>query len=129
MLETEYTSAFLVMLLLLSVAIIITEVVISRYKLVPMSLRAMWVLSIIDTVFKILVYSLSIPHSELFYVKLIIIVLPCTILLVAFLASAIPFGIDQIITGSNDNISAFIQWIVWACFLVYFALKSRHHFI
>jgi peptide/histidine transporter 3/4 len=37
-------------------------------------------------------------------------------LLGAFIASAIPLGIDQVTSGSNTNISAFVTWLGWASF-------------
>ena len=46
---------------------------------------------------------MSISYSALYLVE-VVLILPTALLLVTFLASAVPFAIDQIITGSSDNI-------------------------
>ena len=98
----------------LPVSSLLAEVVISRYKLVRYSLRVMWFLSIVSCALTITGYSLTTATSTLSTFRLFLMLLPVAILFGAFLASVIPLGIDQIITGSNNNISAFIQWMLWS---------------
>ena len=98
----------------LPVSSLIAEVVISRYKLVRYSLRAMWFLSIVSCALTITGYSLTTATSTLSTFRLFLMLLSVATLFGAFLASVIPLGIDQIITGSNNNISAFIQWMLWS---------------
>ena len=81
---------------------------------VKYSLRVMWFLSIVSCALTITGYSLPTATSTLFIFRLFVNFLPLPILGGAFLASAIPLGIDQIISGPSDSISAFIQWMVWA---------------
>ena len=93
------------------VASLLAEVVMSRYKLVSYCLKAIWLLSVVSAIVSICEDSL--PKHGLYTITLFVIVIPQCLILGAFLASAVPLGIDQITGGSNNNISAFIQWFVW----------------
>ena len=96
------------------VASLLAEVVMSRYKLVSYCLKAIWLLSVVSAIVSICEDSL--PKHGLYTITLFVIVIPQYLILGAFLASAVPLGIDQITGGSNNNISAFIQWFVWVHF-------------
>ena len=92
---------------------LLAEVVIGQYRLVSFSLKAMWLLSIVGSVFSIYEEAMPMDKTKLFTFHLIVFVTPY-IFLGAFVASVVPLGIDQIIGGSAANISALIQWLFWA---------------
>jgi peptide/histidine transporter 3/4 len=94
---------------------LIAEVAIGRYKLVSYSLKAMWFISIVGSVITICGETLPATKALVFIAKLFLLV-PQYMLLGAFIASAIPLGIDQVTSGSNTNISAFVTWLGWGSF-------------
>ena len=98
------------------IASLLAEVVISRYRLVSYSLKAMWLLSLTASVVSICQESLPVKGTTIYSIQLFVLVIPHYMFRGAFLASAVPLGMDQITGGSNDNISAFIQWFGWAFF-------------
>ena len=100
---------------LVPVVSLLAEVVIGRYRLVSYSLKAMWLLSIVCSVFSICEEAIPMAKTKLFTLNLIVFITPY-MLLGAFIASAVPLGIDQITGGSSANISAFLQWLFWAFF-------------
>ena len=99
--------------ILLPVISLLAQVVIGRYKLISYSLRILWILSVIASIISIFEESLPVAKTTLLTVQLLIILMPGCWLFGAFLASAVPLGIDQITGGSAANISAFIQWLTW----------------
>ena len=92
---------------LIPIISLLAEVVIGRYRLVSYSLKAMWLVSI--------AYSVVSISCKLITLQFFLVVTQY-VLLGAFIASAVPLGIDQITGGSAANISAFIQWLTWAFF-------------
>ena len=100
------------------IASLLAEVVISRYKLVSFSLKVMWLLSLTASIVSICQESLPVKGTTINSIQLFVLVIPHYLFQGAFLASAVPLGMDQITGGSNDNISAFIQWFGWANFSV-----------
>ena len=109
-LQEKYILGFAVFFcVLFPITSLLAEVVISRYRLVSYSLKVMWLLSIVFSVISVC------EEANLFTIKLLILVTQY-VLLGAFIASAVPLGIDQITGGSTANISAFIQWLTWAFF-------------
>ena len=113
-------STYLISLSVLSVscpiASLLAEVVIGRYKLMSYTLRALWLLSIISALISLCEESLPLAGTTIYNIQLIVLVIPLYLLQGAFLASAVPLGRDQISTGSDTNISAFILWFLWAFF-------------
>ena len=97
---------------------LLAEVAIGRYKLISHSLKLMWLLYIVSAVISVWEES---PVTLYFFQ--LFLTLPQYLLLGAFLASAVPLGIDQIVSGTNTNISAFIQWLSWA-FYTGFAISD-----
>ena len=98
-------------------ASLLAEVVISRYKLVSFSLKAMWLLSVLNCAAEVVEDFLPSNISQiLFIVEVYLLIFPRFILFGAFLPGALPLGIDQIIIGTADNISAFILWLAWGVF-------------
>ena len=102
--------------ILLPIISLLAQVVIGRYKLISYSLRILWILSVIASIISIFEERIPVAESTLVAIQLLIILIPSCWLFGAFLASAVPLGIDQITGGSAANISAFIQWLGWgAC--------------
>ena len=95
------------------IASLLAEVVIGRYKLVSYTLKGIWLLSIVGNVLTLC--GKTLPDSMQYNIHLIILLLQY-VLLGAHSSSAIPLGIDQISSGSDANISAFILWLVWTFF-------------
>ena len=94
---------------ILPISSLLAEVAIGRYKLISYCLKLMRLLYIVSAVISVWEES----PVTLYFFQLFLI-LPQFLLLGAFLASAVPLGIDQIVSGTNTNISAFIQWLSWA---------------
>ena len=88
---------------------------VGSYKLVSHSLRAVWLLSTLSAIVSVCEKSLPLTNTTIHYTQLIL-VLPQYVLLGAFIATAVPLGIDQIHSASVSSISAFIQWLLWAYF-------------
>ena len=86
------------------------EVVISRYKLVSYSL------SIISAIITVCGESLPMSNSTLYMILLFLVVLPQSLFIGGYFATAVPLAIDQINGGSNGNISSIIHWLFWANF-------------
>ena len=97
---------------LIPIVTLLAEVVIGRYRLVSYSLKAMWLLSIVGSVFSICEKALPVAKIKLFTIQWIVLATQY-LLQGAFIASAVPLGIDQIIGGSSANISAYLQWLGW----------------
>ena len=89
---------------------------IGRYKLISYLLRTLWILSAIASIISIIEEILPVAETILLTVQLLMTVIPGLWFLGAFIASVVPFGIDQITGGSAANISAFIQWVSWTFF-------------
>ena len=99
----------------LPIVSLLAEVAIGRYKLVSYSLKVLWFISVLSSVVTICGETFSAVKTIAYITKLFLLV-PQYMLLGAFIASAVPLGIDQITSGSNTNISAFIQWLGWSSF-------------
>ena len=102
-----------VIVITIPIASLLAEVVIGRYKLVSYTLKGIWLLSIVGNVLTLC--GKTLPDSMQYNIHLIILLLQY-MLMGAHLSSAIPLGIDQISSGSDANISAFILWLVWVFF-------------
>ena len=108
-LEVAATGILVLCCSILPISSLLAEVAIGRYKLISYSLKLMWLLYIVSAVISVWEES---PVTLYFFQ--LFLALPQFLLLGAFLASAVPLGIDQIVSGTNTNISAFIQWLSWA---------------
>ena len=100
--------------ILLPLIILLAQVVIGGYKLISCCLKILWILSVIASIISIFEESMPVSKTTLLAIQLLIILIPSCWFLGAFIASAVPLGIDQITGGSAANISAFIQWLNWA---------------
>ena len=102
--------------ILLPVISLLAQVLIGGYKFIRYSLRILWILSVIASIISIFEESIPMSKTTLLTIQLLVILIPSCWIFGAFLASAVPLGLDQITGGSAANISAFIQWLGWgAC--------------
>ena len=90
----------------------LADVYVGRYKVMKVSIWFMWLGSVCGTLL-LMIYTLS-PHNALKYIS-VIVAYACVIIGLSGLnVNAIPFGTDQMLGGSSEEISAFIHWFVWA---------------
>ena len=100
--------------ILLPLISLLAQLVIGGYKLISCCLKILWIISVIASIISIFEESIPVSKTTLLAIQLLIILIPSCWFLGAFIASAVPLGIDQITGGSAANISAFIQWLNWA---------------
>ena len=89
------------------------EVVVGRYRLISHSLKALWLLPIAGSVLSIAECYLPRAGNTIYNIHFFLVVLPQVVLKGAFVANAIPLGLDQITDGSNIATCAFILWVKW----------------
>ena len=94
---------------------LLADMAVGKYKVVSHCLRAVWLLSTLSAIVSVCEKSLPLTNTTIHYTQLIL-VLPQYVLLGAFIATAVPLGIDQIHSASVSNISALIQWLLWTYF-------------
>ena len=94
---------------------LLAQVVIGRYKLISYSLKILWIFSVVACIISLLYERKSMAKNAFVIQMLLLLILHCWIL-GAFGASVVSLGMDQIISGTHTNISAFIQWLGWATF-------------
>ena len=92
----------------------LTDVYFGRYKVMRVSIWFMWLGSVCGTLL-LMIYSLS-PHNALKYISVIVAYSCVTIGLSGLNVNVIPFGTDQILGASSEEISAFIHWFVWSMY-------------
>lgn len=88
----------------------LANVYFGRYKVIHISLLAMWVTSLLNTVC-VIVNRVTISRIPIYidYILLIIMVAG----LCGFQANIIQFGIDQLPDASSSEIVSFILWLAW----------------
>ena len=109
-------AAITVILLSCPLAGWLADVHFGRYKILKVSLWLMW----ISTAVLAILYTLSIirnPPSAIIKTTSMIVVLPMGFSYAAFLANGIPFAMDQMPAASGEQVSALINWYIWASFL------------
>ena len=98
----------------------IADVYFGRYRVIKASLWLMWTGAILFSSCLCLNMLLS-PGHEGFRMVMRVVFLPVALLVMeagiaAFHANFIPFGIDQLSMGSEDQLSGFITWFVFSLF-------------
>ena len=78
------------------------------------SILVMWLGSVGSTLL-LMIHLLS-PHDVLKYISVVVAYIGTAIGWSGLMVNAIPFGTDQMLGASSDEISAFIHWFVWAMF-------------
>ena len=92
----------------------LADVYFGRYKVMKVSIWFMWWGSVCGTLL-LMIHTLS-SHNALKYIS-VIVAYACVIIGLSGLnVNAIPFGTDQMLGASSDEISAFIHWFVWAMY-------------
>ena len=86
--------------------------IVSRYKLVSCSLKAMWLISIVG-IYTICEKCLPVAETTISILQLFLFATPQFLLFGVFIVTAVPLAIDQITGGSNANISALLVWLGW----------------
>ena len=88
----------------------LADVYFGRYKVIHISLLAMWVTSLLNTVC-VIVNRVTVSRIPIYidYILLIIMVAG----LCGFQANIIQFGIDQLPDASSSEIVSFILWLAW----------------
>ena len=98
------------------------------YKVMKVSIWIMWLGSVCGTLL-LVIYTLS-PHDVLKYISIVVAYIATAIGLTGFIVNAVPFGTDQMVGASSEEISSFIHWFVWAmCTGIasgYFVVNSLH---
>ena len=94
-------------------ASLLAEVIVGRYQLISHSMKVLWLLSIAGTILSICQYHLPRAGDAIYNVQFYLVVVPSIALQGAFIATAIPLGLDQITDGSNTTVCAYIVWFVW----------------
>ena len=106
----------------------LADVYFGRYKVMKVSIWVMWLGSVGGTL--LLMIHLFTPHDVLKYVSIVVAYACVTIGSPGLIVNAVPFGTDQILGASSEEIGAFIHWFVWAMYTGiasgYFVVKSLH---
>ena len=92
----------------------LADVYFGRYKVMRVSILVMWLGSVGGTLL-LLIYFIC-PHDALKYVSLIVAYTCVAIGSPGLIVNAVPFGTDQMLGASSEEISAFIHWFVWAMY-------------
>ena len=88
-----------------------------RYKVIRYSMWIVWLVSLLFAVFAVVEYNFN-DHNEIFKVAIKYVVHPIafvalTIGIAGFQTNIIPFGTDQMLGASGQELVAFIHWYVW----------------
>ena len=90
----------------------LADVYFGRYKVMKVSIWVMWWGSVCGTL--LLMIHLSSPHDALKYVSIVVAYVCISIGSIGLNVNTVPFGTDQMLGASSEEISAFIHWFVWA---------------
>ena len=106
----------------------LADVYFGRYKVMKVSIWVMWLGSVGGTL--LLMILLLSPHNILKYVSVVVAYIGTAIGSSGMMVNAIPFGTDQMLGASSEEISAFIHWFVWAMYTGigsgYFVVNGLH---
>ena len=106
----------------------LADVYVGRYKVMKVSIWIMWWGSVSGTLL-LMIYLLS-PHDVLKYISVVVVYACVTIGSTGVIVNAVPFGTDQMLGASSEEICAFIHWFVWAMYTGegsgYFVVSSLH---
>ena len=100
-------------------ASLLAEVVVGRYKFISYCLKVQWLFSFAGTVISMWEYYVQISGTTSYFIGNYLLALPTSALQGAFIAVAVPLGLDQIHGASSTNISAFVVWCLWCVFCGY----------
>ena len=94
----------------------LADVYFGRYKVMKVSIWFMWMGSVCGTL--LLMIHLLYPHDHdaLKYISIVVAYACVTIGSTGLIVNAVPFGTDQMLGASSEEISSFIHWFVWAMY-------------
>ncbi len=94
----------------------IAGVYFGTYKVMRIGLWLMWIGGAV-TVLTFTLQSLLVELTKILeFVSVLIAVLLVIVGFVAFSVNSVPFGLDQMLDGSEKQITAFIHWFIWSVF-------------
>ena len=106
----------------------LADVYFGRYKVMKGSIWIMWLGSVGGTL--LLMIHLFSPHDVLKLISIVVGFMCVTIGSPGLIVNAVPFGTDQMLGASSEEISSFIHWFVWAMYAGiasgYFVVNSLH---
>ena len=105
-------------------AVWFADVYFGRYRVIRASLWLMWISSVLGVISLIIQHQVSDSDTVLCYSALLLVYIFNNVGFASFLANAVAFGTDQLIESPGEDISAFVDWFVWAwypaeCLAVY----------
>ena len=105
-------------------AVWLADVYFGRYKVIRTSLWLMLISSVLGVIALIIRYQVSESDTALRYSALLLVYIFNNVGFASFLANAVAFGTDQLVESPGEDISAFVDWFVWAwypaeCLAVY----------
>ena len=107
----------------------LADVYFGRYKVMKVSIWVMWLGSVGGTLL-LVIYTFLSSHDVLKYISIVVAYIGTAIGLPGFIVNAVPFGTDQMLGASSEEITAFIHWFVWAMYTGiasgYFVVNSLH---
>ena len=92
----------------------LADVYFGTYKVMKVSIWVMWFGSVCGTLL-LVIHFLS-PHDALKYVSIVVAYIGTAIGSSGLMVNAIPFGTDQMLGASSEEISGFVHWFVWAMY-------------
>ena len=99
----------------------VADVYFGRYRVIKASLWLMWTGAILLSI-SLCINQLLSPDNQRVQTAVKAVIFPIALLamevgIAGFKANAIPFGIDQLSTGSGDQLSGFIMWFMFTLFI------------
>ena len=101
----------------------LADVYFGRYKVMKVSIWIMWLGSIGGTL--LLMIHLFSPHDVLKYISVVVVYVCVTIGSTGLIVNAVPFGTDQLLGASSEEISAFVHWTCWA----FYTGRASNHMV
>ena len=95
----------------------LADVYFGRYKVMQAGLWLMWVGSIAGVLAQIIKLEVSETENILYYSVMVLATTVFILGISGFAVNALPFGTDQMLDSSTEEISAFVYWFVWALYV------------
>ena len=115
--EVPQQVAFLLFAILCPFAGWLADVYFGRYKVMRAGLWLMWVGSIAGVLARIIKLEVSETGNILYYSVMVLAAIVFILGDSAFAVNVVPFGTDQMLDASGEEISAFVHWFVWSYFV------------
>ena len=113
-LEVQHQVVFILYALFCPFAGWLADVYFGRYKVMHAGLWLMWVGSVAGVLAQIIKLELSGTESILYYSVIVFAAIVFTLGSSALVVNVVPFGTDQMLDASAEEISAFIHWLIWS---------------